>query len=202
MKKRKIHQFFNELGRKLQKPADVILTGAAAGVIFGNVRPSLDIDFEIRLRGGKGMDDSRLESAIKSSAAKARIDVNYSQDISHWSMINYLDYRKKALPYRTFGALQVKVMSPGHWTIGKMSRFLEIDIRDLVKVIKKKRLKPGFLIKLWARAFRSSGLSLEKGRFRDQVLDFLKRYGKKAWGKEFDSVRAARLFKKEAGLPL
>lgn len=200
MKKRKIHQFFRELDRRLQKPADVILTGAAAGVILGNVRPSVDIDFEIRLRGKKRMDDSRLESAIKSSAAKARIGVNYSQDIGHWSMINYLDYRGNASPYKTFGSVRVRVISPEHWTIGKMGRGLGMDTSDMVKVIRKKKISPERLVKLWARAFRASPISLEKGSFRDHVLDFLKSEGKKIWGKNFDPEKASRLFKRAAGL--
>ena len=202
MKKNKIDLFFKELARALDRPADVIVTGAVAAVLWGYERPSLDIDFEIRPRNAKNADADPLDTAIQSCAEKAGIAVNYSADISHWSMIDFLDYRKKAVPYRRFGPLRVKVMSPEHWTIGKMGRFFTIDIQDMVRIIKITKIKPEKLLKLWARAFRESGISLEKRGFRDHVLDFIKTQGKKIWEKEFDSVRAARLFKKEAGLPL
>ena len=42
-----VDQFFSELDKRIDQPVKIILTGAIAGIIFGNIRPSMDIDFEI-----------------------------------------------------------------------------------------------------------------------------------------------------------
>ena len=199
---RTLDLFFETFDESLQSPAEVILTGAQAAALMGHLRPSLDVDFEIRLKGrGKGPQNSaRVEAAVNRASTATGLAANYSQDISHWSMIDFLDYRKKARLYKTIGRVTVKFLSPEHWTIGKLGRFLEIDIRDLLKVIQKQKLGPNRLTALWARAFRRSPLSLEKGRFRDHVFYFLKKYGKKLWGRGFNLGQTLQDFKRQAGL--
>ena len=194
MKKNLIDQFFLELDRGLQAPAEIILTGAAAGALLGQIRPSVDIDFEIRSA------KKNLEEAIQQASNRTGIAANYSEDISHWSMIDYLDYRKTARPYKKIGQLQIKIMAPEYWTIGKMSRFLESDIQDILKIIRKKKLTAERLAKLWGKALRSSPLSDISGQFRDHVIYFFTHYGRGLWGKDFDPEKMALLFKKEAGL--
>lgn len=194
-----IDQFFAELDRELGDRAEIILTGAAAGSLWGQIRPSLDIDFEIRFPDSKkSFSPSEVSEAIQRASAKIGTAVNYSEDISRWSMIDYLDYRKAALPYKTIGRLRIKLMAPGHWTIGKMARFFEIDIEDLLKVIRLKKLKPGPLIKLWGEALRESPLSGVSGQFRDHVISFLKEYGKSLWGRRFNAEESIALFKRAA----
>ena len=204
MRKTVIDLFFVALDRGLSRPARVIVTGAAAGAIYGNVRQSADIDFEIRLRGkGRRRDPTRdeiLGDLIQEISSRLGMAANYSDDISHWSMIDYLNYRQTALPYRKIGQIEVRLMAPEYWTIGKMTRFLEIDIKDIIQVIKKKRLSAGRLVSLWARALRSSPLSLAKGQFRRNVEYFLNLHGKKLWGKGFDKRKAVADFRKSAGL--
>jgi len=196
-----IEGFFKELDRALGRPADVILTGAAAGALWGNVRPSLDIDFEIRLKGeGKAEGRSLLEEAVQKACREAGIAANYSENIGHGSLIDFLDYRKAALPYKKIGRLKVRLMAPAHWTLGKMARFLEIDIRDLLKIIKRKRIAPVPLARLWGRALRQSSLSLATAQFRDHVIYFLNRHGKQAWGRSFNPAKALALFEKTAGI--
>ena len=204
MKQSKIDFFFSELDHEFRKPSEVIITGAACAALMGYVRPSADIDFEIRLKKSSHsvQDKALLERAVEQSSKKTALATNYSEDISHWSMINYLDYRKKAKSYKTFGHLRVKLMAPEHWTIGKMGRFLELDILDMRKVIQKMRLQPDALIKTWARAFRLSPLSLAKGQFRDHVLYFLRNYGKAVWGKNYDSNLAVQNFYRYAKILL
>jgi hypothetical protein len=202
MRKNIVDLFFLELDRGLSKPASVILTGAAAGGIYGNVRHSIDIDFEIRLKRKAGARDQedKLQELISMASSKLGIAANYSEDIGHWSMIDYLDYRKSSIPYKKIGQLDVRLLAPEYWTIGKMTRFMEIDVKDVVKVIKKKRLHADRLISLWARALRASSLSLAKGQFRKNVETFLIKHGKKLWGKSFDRERAVEKFRKSAGL--
>ena len=199
MKSSLIDRFFREFDRELGRPAEIILTGAAAGALLGNVRPSFDVDFEIRLAGRSGK-KADLAQAVQNVSQKTGIAVNYSEDIGHWSMIDYLDYRRAALPYKKIGRLTVKIMSPEHWTIGKMARYLESDAKDISKIIKKRKLKPDPLIRLWAKAMASSVLSLASGQFRDHVLHFLRSYGRNLWGRNFDSAKAITLFKRSAGV--
>lgn len=195
MKKSFVERYFREFDRQWGRPAEIILTGAAAGALLGHVRPSLDIDFEIRTVKAKG---ASLDEAIRRVSEKTGITVNYSEDISHWSMIDLLDYRKTALPYKTIGKLRIKLMAPEYWTIGKMGRFIEPDIRDLVKIIRKRKLSQERLIRLWGRALRSSPLSLASGQFRGHVVDFVKSYGKSLWGKNFDPDKAIAVFQRAA----
>ena len=202
MRKNIVDLFFLELHRGLSTPASVILTGAVAGGIYGNVRHSIDIDFEIRLKRKIGQRDQgeKLQELIGEVSSKLGIAANYSDDIGHWSMINYLDYRKTSIPYKKIGQLDIRLLAPEYWTIGKMTRFMEIDVKDILKVIKIKRLRLGPLVALWARAIRASPLSLAKGQFKRNVENFLRSHGKKLWGKSFNGEKAIENFRKLAGL--
>ena len=53
MRKKQIDLFFRELDKALDEKAKIILLGASAGTLMGHIRPSFDIDFEIRLTGRK-----------------------------------------------------------------------------------------------------------------------------------------------------
>ena len=175
----------------------MIITGAAAGMLFGHSRPSLDIDFEIRPKGNPSAEYMKYtEDTIKAISSNLGIDINYSEDISHWSMIDFLEYRAKAISYKKIGDLNIKLIAPEYWTIGKMARFYEIDIQDMVHVIKKKKLKAMDLIQLWIRALKASPLSLTKRRFVDHVRTFVKTYGKRTWGRDFEAELALKKFNK------
>jgi len=201
MRKNVIDLFFLELDHALGKRARVILTGAAAGSLYGNIRPSADIDFEIRIEERRGSsDEENIQAVIREASSKAGIAANYSDDIGHWSMIDYLDYRKASRRYKNIGRLDVRLMAPEYWTIGKMTRFMKLDVDDMVKVIKKQRLPASRLVALWARALTASPLSPSKGRFRTNVEFFLRGCGRKAWGKQFDAEAAIKNFRKRAGL--
>ncbi len=197
MNKRQIDLFFKTLDQELGFKATVIVTGASAGSLMGHVRPSFDIDFEIRLVKKNAQVRARLESAVDKAAKVAGVAVNFSENMGGWSRVNYLDYRKTAVSYKIFGKVKVKLMAPEYWTIGKMARFLELDIQDMVKIIRKKKLKPERLIRIWKKAIRSSDLSLELGQFRDHIVYFLKYHGKKLWGRKTDISALVRRFKKE-----
>ena len=200
MNKRKIHYFFRQLDANLDATATVIVVGASAASLMGHVRPSFDIDFEIRLKRNTATKKTLLTKMILKSAQESGVAVNFSENIGGWSMINYLDYRKTATPYEFFGKLDVRLIEPAYWTIGKMTRFLELDIQDMVKIIRKKKIQPARLIGIWAQAFKTSDLSLELGQFKDHVLYFLKSYAKKLWGKKVDPQRLSELFLKQSGV--
>ncbi len=182
MNKHQIDLFFKTLNQELGLKGVVILTGASAGSLMGHIRPSFDIDFEIRLANKSEQAKTKLQTSIDKAAKIAGVAVNFSENIGGWSRINYLDYRKTAVPYKIIGNLEIKLIAAEYWTIGKMARFLELDIQDMIKIIKKKKLKPETLIRIWAKAVRASDLSLELGQFRDHVIYFFKHYGTKLWG--------------------
>src|SRR3989338_8287822 len=116
MRKNLIDLFFYQLGREMKAPAEVILTGAAAGSLMGNVRQSIDIDFEIRPKKKADPEYALyLQNLIEKIASRFGIATNYSEDINRWSMIDYLDYRKTATPYKKMGKLNVRIMAPEYW---------------------------------------------------------------------------------------
>ena len=66
MKRQQIDRFFKVLDAALRRPAEVILIGAGAASLMGHIRPSLDIDFEIRyprMRAARERD--RLDRAVR-----------------------------------------------------------------------------------------------------------------------------------------
>lgn len=201
MKKRQIDDFFERLDKALNVEAEIILTGASAGSLMGHLRPSVDIDFEIRPRSGTAAaGKERIHQAVLDTAKEAKVAVNFSDDIGHWSMICFLDYRRTAAPYKKIGRLSVKLIAPEHWTIGKMGRFLELDVQDMMKVIRLKKIPWRDLAALWARALKASVLSSELGHFRRHVEFFLKKCGPRLWGKEFSADEAIAFFRKRAGV--
>ena len=195
MRKNLIDLFFLELSKKTTKDVQIIVTGAVAGSLYGHSRPSLDIDFEIRPK--KEKDSAYLEyldGVIREISSRLKVDTNYGEDISHWSMIDYLDYRKKSIPYKKIGHLDIRLIAPEYWTIGKMTRFFRIDIQDMIQVIKKKKLDAGESIGLWARALKASPMSLAKRDFILHVKLFIHDHGRHAWGNGFDKKKALDLF--------
>lgn len=184
MQKRQIDRFFRELDKALDKKAEIILLGASAGKLMGHIRPSFDIDFEIRFKDPKP-NRKIIEEKILQAARKVKVAVNFSEDVDHWSMVSYLDYRRTATAYKKFGKLHVKLIAPAYWTIGKMARYYGLDEKDIAAIIKMKKLRPGPLVRLWKRSLNHSDLSLELGQFKRHAAHFLKSYGRRLWGKHF-----------------
>lgn len=197
MNRRQIDRFFTVLGRELPSPARVILTGAAAGTLWGQVRPSLDIDFAIQPSGGD-KHWAAVEAAIERTKRLTGIAANYAMDIDRWGAISLLDYRRHTHSYQVFGRVTVRVLDPAYWTIGKLTRYLAPDIDDMIAVLKRRRQAVEPLVRLWALALRRSPRSMTCTQFREQAEDFLKTYGRDVWGKAFDSERAIQRFHQHA----
>jgi len=193
-------RFFRVLAKQLDEPATVFLTGAVAGAIFGNVRPSADIDFAIEpKREGKGRWD-KIEGALRRASRATGITVQYARDIDRWGTVSLIDYREKSLPYRKFGRIDVRTLDPAHWAIGKFSRYMEPDVQDLVAVLKKKRIPPVGLAKTLGKALKQSPPSSQGFQFRQHVEHFLREYGPKIWGAGFVPAGPIRAFHKQAGI--
>ena len=198
-----VDQFFSELDKNIKDPIKIILTGAMAGVVLGNVRPSMDIDFEIEF---SSVDNSSaesitaIESAIQATAKKLNLPAQYSESIQGWSQISFLDYRETSTIYKKIGKIEVRLLSPEHWSIGKMARYLPLDEMDLVFVLKKHHLGWEKIASLWGEALKNSIRSDKSREFRDHVIDFLKSKGKEIWGHNFDSATAITKFNRAAGI--
>lgn len=200
MNKRQIDRFFRVLDTELQHEAGVVLTGAAAGAILGSVRPSMDIDFEIGFSNPGEVEWEQVEAAISNTGNRTGISANFAEDIDRWGMITMLDYRKNTTLYRKYGKLTVRVLDPAYWSIGKMTRFIDPDIQDMIQVFRIKKPPVQKLLKVWGRALEASPRSAELAVFRSHVESFLKFYGKKIWGVRFDPDKSIREFHKAAGI--
>ena len=194
MSPRQIERFFRALARELDQPATIILTGAAAGSLWGHVRPSLDIDFAIRPVRRGGASWTRIEEAVSRATQRTGVAVNYAEDIDRWGPISLMDDRRHTTLYRRFEALEVRILDPAYWSIGKISRYLDPDVQDLVGVLSREQVPAKRLVALWAKALRSSPRSTACTLFRRQTEHFLRTYGKTVWGKTFDVEAALRQF--------
>jgi hypothetical protein len=190
MSPRQIERFFRILSQEAPFPATAILTGAAAAALWGHVRPSLDIDFAVQLRRPSAERWRILEEAIEQAVRRAGISVNYAEDIDRWSAVSLLDYRRHTRRYRRFGQLEVRLLDPAYWSIGKIGRYLEPDIQDLVAVFTRRRVAPERVLSVWSRALRESPRSLAVTQFARQAEHFLRSYGARIWGARFDAERA------------
>ncbi|MBI3615364.1 MAG: hypothetical protein HY211_02490 [Candidatus Omnitrophica bacterium] len=200
MNQRQINRFFRVLSIQLDEPSVVILTGAAAGSLLGHSRSSLDIDFAIRpsRRGRRRW--MKIEEAVGRTIRLTGIQANFAEDIDRWGVISLMDYRRRTIPYRHFGKLKICLLDPVYWSIGKMSRYLEPDVQDLIAVFKSRKISGNRLVQVWARALRASPPSTGVSQFRRQVENFLGTYGRTIWGKQFDPGQAIHRFRQLAGI--
>ena len=200
MTPRAIDRFFRTLAKEFGGSATIIVTGAAAASLWGRIRPSQDIDFGIQLGSRSPAGWERFQEAVRRAVQRTGIQVNYAQDLDRWGSITLLDYRRHTLPYRRFGKLNVRLLDPLYWSIGKLGRYLGLDVDDVVKVLRRRRIPAASVIRVWARALRASPKSTALTQFRIQVEHFLRTYGRAIWGRRFDPEAAVRQFHRAAGL--
>lgn len=167
---------------------------------MGHVRPSLDVDFAIQPVRGDSKRWTHIEEAIQRTRQLTGISAQYAQDIDRWGAISLMDYQRHTRPYRKFGKIEVRLLDPLYWSIGKITRYLEPDIQDLIAVFKNQNTPIDLVAKIWGKALKSSPPSDACFRFRQHVENFLKIYGTRIWGKRFDFDAAMEKFRKAAGI--
>ena len=202
MKSSEADKFFRELAKRLDEPVTVFLTGAVAGALFGNIRSSADIDFAIEPKRKGNERWEKINHAILQASRETSLSVQYARDIDRWGMISLLNYRRKAIRYRKFGAIDVRALDPVHWAIGKFTRYWDPDIRDLIAVLKKKRVPPAKLAKTLGKALRQSPPSSQGFQFRQHVEQFFEKYGRRVWGAQFDPAGSISIFRAAAGIKM
>ena len=196
MNQKQIDRFFQTLDEAVEDAAPklrikIILTGAAAGSLMGSIRPSIDIDFEIECERGYFKE---IDAAIKKASRITGIAVNFSENIDRWSEITFLDYRRHTKAYKTFGRIEVSILLPAYWAIGKLARYLDPDVDDLVRVLKNNPLPPLELAKILGRALLESPRSSASFTFKKHVEHFFKTYGRSIWGARFDEAKCLEAF--------
>lgn len=199
LNQRLINRFFKVLSKELRQETRVVLTGAAAGNLLGEVRPSSDIDFAVCLNRSNPKSWEEVDRAIRKTVQITGVNANYAEDIDRWGLISLMDYLKHTLPYRQFGLIKVEILAPAYWSIGKMTRYLAPDIRDMIRVFKRQKIPYFELVKIWGIALKKSPKSTALFQFRKQAEDFLKRYGRLVWGRKFDPEKAMLAFHKVIG---
>jgi hypothetical protein len=198
MTPRRIEQFLATLAAELDTPARAYVTGAAAAALWGRVRPSLDVDLGIELK--RRSDWTRVQEAVDRTTRLTGIPANVAEDIDRWGMITLLDYRRSSRRYRQFGALEVRLLHPVNWSIGKMTRYLDPDVRDIVEVFRRQLVSLTRAVRTWGRALRASPASTAQFQFRRNVESFLVKRGRLIWAAPFDAKAAIVIFQRAAGI--
>jgi len=194
MKIRDIDQFFEDMGRRIPQPIQIVLTGGAAAILQGTSRATYDIDFEVQLKEGE--DWEGVQRAIDATSTATGIAAQYSEDIDHWSSIALP--ARESRPYKRFGKVEVRILKPELWAIGKLARYLASDIQDLRIVLRATKTRPRLAVKLWGTALGISPPSSSQGTFRKQVENFLDQYAREIWGNSADAAGLKQLFLESA----
>ena len=192
MQPKDIDIFFEHVDQRVEQPLDVRLLGGAAGLIYGNARPTEDIDFEI----GSSENDDRLVAAFKYAEEKTRIRAEYSKDVDHWSMISFGDYREHMRPYKKIGKVSIVLLAPEHWSIGKVARFYDTDVGDMIAVFKAQKTDLAALLQVWKGAMSKSPLSSSLFQFKQQVCRFVELHGPAIWQAQSDTEQLLDKFQK------
>lgn len=195
MNKRQVERFFKILSELYPKECEIILTGAAAGALYGRVRATLDVDFSAQAK-----DWQKFVIAVNKASNQTGILAQYGEDIDRWSSITLMDYRKHTYLYRRFGAVELRLMEPPYWAIGKLSRYLDSDIQDMKLVFRKTKTAWQDVARVAGKSLTQSPKSTACFLFRKQVEHFLKTRGRAVWGRSFRVDQAIARFHRFAGI--
>lgn len=188
MRKSDVDRFFRELSRSVRVPVKVYLTGGIASWFWGGERPTADIDFGLKVE----QDQGEVGDLIVETSRRLSIPVQFSEDIGRWGMVGVRHYEKGARLHRRFGQVTVYLLDPVIWSIGKISRYYQSDVADLVAVFRRQKPDPGQVVQCWRRALLESPQSTAQLLFQKTAEDFLTTYGKAIWGRGFDPDKYVR----------
>jgi hypothetical protein len=186
--------YFKALSREVKTPVVLVLTGGIAAGIMADERTTDDIDFAILRYARKTLPE--LEALLQKLAKKHGILVQYSDDIDRWSPVSFLDWKKHSRPYSSLGSLEVRVLDPYYWSIGKIARGIGRDLKDLEAVIRKQKLDWKKLASLWAKALRKSPPSSALFNVRKQMETFLGDSRNGVFDGDYDPAGAVAYFRK------
>jgi len=186
------------LGKRVGFPVQIILTGGGAAILEGVSRATRDLDFQIVLRTRSASRRQAFQDAILHVERATGIAAQYDAAIETWSSISWPARRPKSFPYKRFGTIDVRVLDPLWWSVGKLTRYLSYDISDVMTVFKHMRISSEQAARAWGQALGRSPLSNAQPIFRRQVLDFFAAHGRRLWGTSFDADTTTRVFLRSA----
>lgn len=179
MKKEDIHQFFIELSEAYKNPVEIILIGGAASLLMGGSRPTMDIDFQIKLKDPSDFED--LNKSMMDISQRLGIAIQFSENVERWSSLSLLDFEKHVKLYREFTNVKVFLPDPIYWSIGKIGRYLISDCQDMIAVFKKTQPDPYQLAEIWSKCIQQSPRSEQLFLVKKYMFDFFSQYAKKIW---------------------
>ena len=188
-----LDRFFEALARHWPHPARLLLIGGGAALILGGERPTHDVDFEVHLTH-PAKEWEAFERAVQAARQDSGWAAQFSETIERWSQMSWLDYQRHTKPYRTFRRIEVRVLEPAYWSLGKIGRYLNTDEQDLVAVFTKTQPDPLDVAQVWAQSLRDSPRSTQLALMRRQAIYFFTTYGQRIWGKEFPQGRVLAVF--------
>jgi hypothetical protein len=191
--------YFTELGKRLPAHTVIVLTGGIAASILADARTTDDIDFAVIKPLSKHWD--AVSDVLHNMAKKHGIDIYFSEDMDRWSSVTLLDWKKHTKLHRKSGALDVRILDPLYFSIGKIARGTERDLADLEMVFKAQNVDWKPLVKLWAKALKKSPRSAVLPSAKRQMENFLKNSGPEIWGKLFKAEEAVALFREALAKP-
>lgn len=198
MKIKDVVNFFSEVDKRVSIPIKVILTGGAAGILYGLKRVTHDIDFEVQFlkTGTQNKKWRGIQIILDEVSRLTGITPQYADDIDRWSSIALPS--KKNQRFQKLGKVDLCVLAPELWAVGKLTRFLDTDVQDLKTVLKQTEVKPEACARTWGEALRISPPSPAQSIFRKQVDYFLTAFAKTVWGRSTDPENLKILFLKTA----
>lgn len=175
-----LERFLQELARRWKQPLKVTLTGAWAVAVWGYVRATQDVDFEVE--GLRADNAEAFDAAARAAGEAAGLAVQYSTNIDRWSSIVLLDYRQHTTRWKRAGAIDVHVLDVKHWSIGKINRYIDRDIQDLIEAFGRLKPDPVALAQFWRTAIAKSPASTQQWQTKQQALSFFRQHGRAVWG--------------------
>ncbi len=184
MQEEQLRHFFKELGEAWPHKTTVLVTGGAAALLLGGARPTDDVDFEVQFHT-RGASWEGFAIAVQRVSESTTIGAQYAESIDRWTQVTLLDYRSHTQRIGRFGAIEVRLLDPIYWSIGKVSRYEDRDIQDLIAVFRRHQPDPAAVARLWHRALRKSPKSTQLRLTLEQALHFFRTHGKRIWGPTF-----------------
>jgi hypothetical protein len=200
MTPRQIERVMATLAAELGIPARAYLTGAAAAALWGRVRPSHDVDLGLETNQKSRASWELVQRAVERTTRLTGVAVSVAEDIDRWGMITLLDYKRTSRRYRKFGQLELRLLHPANWSIGKLTRGLESDLRDVAEVFRRQDVPVTRVTNTWGRALRASPASTAQFQFRRNVERFIRERGRRIWGGSLEIDRATAAFWRAAGI--
>lgn len=194
MTPRQIERVMSTFAAELGIPARAYLTGAAAAALWGRVRPSYDVDLGLEPRHKSQASWAAVQRAVERTTRRTGVAVSVAEDIDRWGMITLLDYKRTSRRYRKFGLLELRLLHPANWSIGKLTRGSDPDLRDVAEVFRRQHVPVARASGTWGRALRASPASTAQFQFRRNVERFLRERGRRIWGSTFDAEKATAAF--------